>query len=359
MNATEIVLPGIGRARAICRSAPASFPTRPGQAVVRVEATGVSFAEQQMRRGKYYDQPPFPFVPGYDLVGVVERTGDRRGPAWSAAVAALTKTGGWARPRADRRRRPGRACPTGWMPARRRDRGGQRGHRLADAAPAREGPRRGRRSSCSARRRRRLHAGAAGPPRGHPRDRHRRPRASRSACASSARSRSTTATEDVPAPSARSRRTAWTPSSTTSAARRSSTPGGCSRRAGRSSPTARAATSDVPGNSWLPVLKLLGAADGLERHCPTGAAPRSSTSGPAAAAPGALPRRAAPRPHAVLAAPRRRRDPRAGRRAVPAHRRGRGAALRRGGRDHREGRARCRSRRRTDRESVTARDAED
>ena len=60
----------------------------PGQSVVRVEATGVSFAEQQMRRGKYYDQPKFPFVPGYDLVGVVEATGAR--------VAALTKVGAWA-----------------------------------------------------------------------------------------------------------------------------------------------------------------------------------------------------------------------------------------------------------------------
>jgi NADPH2:quinone reductase len=58
----------------------------PGQVVVRVEATGVSFAEQQMRRGKYYDQPAFPFVPGYDLVGVAD--GQR--------VAALTKVGGWA-----------------------------------------------------------------------------------------------------------------------------------------------------------------------------------------------------------------------------------------------------------------------
>src|ERR1700754_4062741 len=57
----------------------------PGQALVRVEATGVSFAEQQMRRGKYYDQPKFPFVPGYDLVG---SAGGRR-------VAALTKGGGW------------------------------------------------------------------------------------------------------------------------------------------------------------------------------------------------------------------------------------------------------------------------
>ena len=35
----------------------------------------MSFAEQQMRRGKYYDQPKFPFVPGYDLVGVDEAPG--------------------------------------------------------------------------------------------------------------------------------------------------------------------------------------------------------------------------------------------------------------------------------------------
>jgi NADPH2:quinone reductase len=61
-----------------------------------VEATGVSFAEQQMRRGKYYDQPPFPFVPGYDLVGIVERSGGGDGPAVGQRVAALTKVGGWA-----------------------------------------------------------------------------------------------------------------------------------------------------------------------------------------------------------------------------------------------------------------------
>jgi hypothetical protein len=40
------------------------------------EATGVSFAEQQARRSKYYDQPPFAFVPGYDVVGEVEPLGD-------------------------------------------------------------------------------------------------------------------------------------------------------------------------------------------------------------------------------------------------------------------------------------------
>ncbi|SEO09103.1 medium chain dehydrogenase/reductase family protein [Actinacidiphila rubida] len=69
----------------------------PGQVVVRMEATGVSFAEQQMRRGRYYDQPPFPFVPGYDLVGTVVASGP--GVAADLAgtrVAALVKVGGWA-----------------------------------------------------------------------------------------------------------------------------------------------------------------------------------------------------------------------------------------------------------------------
>ncbi len=54
-------------------------------------------AEQAMRRNRYPGQPKFPFVPGYDLVGTVLRTG----PGVDAAVvgqrvAALTKTGGWA-----------------------------------------------------------------------------------------------------------------------------------------------------------------------------------------------------------------------------------------------------------------------
>jgi NADPH:quinone reductase-like Zn-dependent oxidoreductase len=68
-----------------------------GQVLVAVEASGISFAEQQMRRGRYYDQPPFPFVPGYDLVGTVLSTGDGVDPAMRGhRVAALTKVGGWA-----------------------------------------------------------------------------------------------------------------------------------------------------------------------------------------------------------------------------------------------------------------------
>ena len=95
MNATEIVLPGIGEPETLQVRTRTLPEPEAGQVVVRIAATGVSFAEQQMRRGKYYDQPPFPFVPGYDLVGVVERSG-AGGPAVGQPVAALTKTGGWA-----------------------------------------------------------------------------------------------------------------------------------------------------------------------------------------------------------------------------------------------------------------------
>jgi NADPH2:quinone reductase len=100
MRTLSIELPGIGEPETLRPVWTELREPRPGEAVVRVEATGVSFAEQQMRRGKYYDQPAFPFVPGYDLVGVVERIAPPAGaPAPFAPgqrVAALTKTGAWA-----------------------------------------------------------------------------------------------------------------------------------------------------------------------------------------------------------------------------------------------------------------------
>ncbi|MFF9025345.1 alcohol dehydrogenase catalytic domain-containing protein, partial [Streptomyces eurythermus] len=74
MNAetmVEVVLPGRVEPEGLEVRHGAVPTAGPGQVVVRMEATGVSFAEQQMRRGRYYDQPPFPFVPGYDLVGTV------------------------------------------------------------------------------------------------------------------------------------------------------------------------------------------------------------------------------------------------------------------------------------------------
>ncbi|MFD5750522.1 medium chain dehydrogenase/reductase family protein [Streptomyces sp. NPDC127033] len=100
MNAeglVEVVLPGTVEPEGLLIRRGAVPVAGPGQVVIRMEATGVSFAEQQMRRGRYYDQPPFPFVPGYDLVGTVLATGEGVDPALTGSrVAALVKIGGWA-----------------------------------------------------------------------------------------------------------------------------------------------------------------------------------------------------------------------------------------------------------------------
>ena len=60
----QIELPAIGEPETLRAVRRELAEPDAGEALVRVEVTGVSFAEQQMRRGKYYDQPPFPFVPG-------------------------------------------------------------------------------------------------------------------------------------------------------------------------------------------------------------------------------------------------------------------------------------------------------
>ncbi|MEU9959432.1 medium chain dehydrogenase/reductase family protein [Streptomyces sp. NPDC050982] len=100
MNAealVEVVLPGKVEPEGLEIRHGAVPTAGPGQVLIRMEATGVSFAEQQMRRGRYYDQPAFPFVPGYDLVGTVTATGEGVEPGLAGArVAALVKVGGWA-----------------------------------------------------------------------------------------------------------------------------------------------------------------------------------------------------------------------------------------------------------------------
>ncbi|MEV5956745.1 medium chain dehydrogenase/reductase family protein [Streptomyces sp. NPDC051987] len=94
---TQVVLPGKVEPEGLLIRHGAVPVPGPGQVVIRMEATGVSFAEQQMRRGRYFDQPPFPFSPGYDLVGTVHATGAGVDPGLAGTrVAALVKVGGWA-----------------------------------------------------------------------------------------------------------------------------------------------------------------------------------------------------------------------------------------------------------------------
>ncbi|WP_284234555.1 medium chain dehydrogenase/reductase family protein [Arenivirga flava] len=95
--AVEVVLPAAVEPEGMLLRAQQLRAAGEGHVVLTMEATGISFAEQQMRRGKYYDQPPFPFVPGYDLVGVVSEVG--AGVATELIgrrFAAVTKTGAWA-----------------------------------------------------------------------------------------------------------------------------------------------------------------------------------------------------------------------------------------------------------------------
>jgi NADPH:quinone reductase-like Zn-dependent oxidoreductase len=97
VTATEVVLPGVVQPSELqLRQRTLPAPAH-GQVLVRVEAAGVSFAEQGMRRDRYPGQPEFPFVPGYDLIGTVTATGPDVDRAWTGKrVAALIKTGGWA-----------------------------------------------------------------------------------------------------------------------------------------------------------------------------------------------------------------------------------------------------------------------
>lgn len=94
---TEVIMPGIIEPEGLVLKTRVLTNPAAGQVIVKMEVSGIAFAEQSMRRGRYYEQPKFPFVPGYDLVGTVVETGPGVDPALiGTRVAAMTKIGGWA-----------------------------------------------------------------------------------------------------------------------------------------------------------------------------------------------------------------------------------------------------------------------
>jgi len=97
VTTTRVVLPGLVEPSGLqIATGPTPIPAA-GQLLVRVEATGIAFAEQAMRRGRYFGQPEFPFTPGYDLVGMVLAVGAGGDSTLiGQRVATMTKTGGWA-----------------------------------------------------------------------------------------------------------------------------------------------------------------------------------------------------------------------------------------------------------------------
>src|SRR5438128_2743507 len=70
----------------------------PGQALIRVRASGVNFADVMARLGFYPDAPPRPCVVGYEVAGTVEALGPGADGdlAIGRRVVALTRFGGYA-----------------------------------------------------------------------------------------------------------------------------------------------------------------------------------------------------------------------------------------------------------------------
>src|ERR1700685_2818678 len=70
----------------------------PGEVRIKVLAAGTGFTDAMIRRGRYPDfKGPLPFTPGYEIVGVIERTGAGVvAPREGERVADLCVVGGYA-----------------------------------------------------------------------------------------------------------------------------------------------------------------------------------------------------------------------------------------------------------------------
>lgn len=71
----------------------------PGDEEVLIQTShfGLNFADVMARKGLYGDAPPRPFIPGYDISGVVENVGKNVDRSWiGKQVTALTRFGGYA-----------------------------------------------------------------------------------------------------------------------------------------------------------------------------------------------------------------------------------------------------------------------
>jgi NADPH:quinone reductase-like Zn-dependent oxidoreductase len=69
----------------------------PGEVRIKVPAAGTGFTDSFIRRGRYPDfKGPLPFTPGYELVGIVEKTGPGvSAPREGQMVADLCVVGGY------------------------------------------------------------------------------------------------------------------------------------------------------------------------------------------------------------------------------------------------------------------------
>lgn len=68
-----------------------------GQALIKVDAFGLNFADVMARRGMYKEAPPLPALLGYDVAGTIDQLGEGvTGFAPGDRVMAMTRFGGYA-----------------------------------------------------------------------------------------------------------------------------------------------------------------------------------------------------------------------------------------------------------------------
>ncbi|PKR52016.1 zinc-binding dehydrogenase [Thalassospira marina] len=69
----------------------------PGEVVIDIDACGVNFADTLIIAGKYQQQPEFPFIPGFEIAGVVSAVGEGvDGALIGVRVMAMAAYGGFA-----------------------------------------------------------------------------------------------------------------------------------------------------------------------------------------------------------------------------------------------------------------------
>lgn len=93
----QVWIPKIGEPEVLeVREAPDPLPG-PGQVRVRVEASGINFADILARMGLYPDAPKLPAVVGYEVAGTVDGVGDRvENLRDGDRVVCMTRFGGYS-----------------------------------------------------------------------------------------------------------------------------------------------------------------------------------------------------------------------------------------------------------------------
>src|SRR6056297_4335975 len=99
MSYTQVVLKNFGDPEELeLRSVEDLAEPQSGEVRVRVLVTSAAFTDVMIRKGQYPDvkEKP-PFVPGYDMVGIVDALGlDASGSAVGERVADLTTIGAYS-----------------------------------------------------------------------------------------------------------------------------------------------------------------------------------------------------------------------------------------------------------------------